>query len=144
MSKFTLIKDSSQISTFLECQTLMNYQYQKHLLPSQMVQPVQDVTPLNAGTYGHKLLDIFYKCRAAGLSFNDSMGRAFTYNPDTDTCTCGCHFDSHKVIPALGIRECHRCKKCINFTAKPFDLTPEVRMTVQTSIRNYFAKYATN
>lgn len=142
MNKFTLVLDSSQISTYLECPMLWYYQNVKHLMPSFL--SVQDTSPMNAGTYGHKLLDLYYRNRFRGLNLNDAAAAAFSYNPDTDSCECGCSLDSHKLIPLLNIRECHRCKHCYNFKAKPFTLDMQTRIAVQNRLREYFYTYQSN
>jgi hypothetical protein len=99
---------------------------------------------MNAGTYGHKLLDIYYKERCNGESLNEAAARAFAYNPDTDTCKCGCSFSSHRLIPALNIQECHRCSRCFNFTPKPFELDLGTRAAVLNRLREYFFTYQNN
>jgi hypothetical protein len=142
MSKYTLVLDSSQISEFLECQQKWYFKYVKHLVPTFIES--QDSLPMNAGTYGHKLLDIYYRARYARASLNDAAARAFAYNPDTDTCECGCSLDSHKFIPQLNIQECHRCTKCFNFKPKPFSLDMGTRIAVQNRVREYFFTYQSN
>ena len=169
MSKYTLVLDSSQISTFLECQQLWYYKYVKHLVPNYLLpQQEQSSEPMNAGTYGHKLLDIYYRARVRGFSLNDAAAVAFSYNPDVDTCVCGCTLDCHQVIEKLKVTECTKCRKCLKphlldstkfdpvsgeelektlkpaWEPKPFELSSSTRMAVQTRLTEYFYKYQHN
>lgn len=141
-TKTTLILDSSKISLFLECPQKWYFNSIKHLVPNYIQEP--DSMPMKAGTYGHKLLEIYYTQRCGGASLNDAAAAVFSYNPDTDTCVCGCHKDSHKYIELLNLTECHKCKKCINFTPKQFDLSMETRIAVKNRLREYFLTYEKN
>lgn len=143
MSKHTLVIDSSQISQYLECPREWQYSHVKQLVPNRVVLD-DEVKALNAGSYGHKILDIYYKERASGLNLNDSYTKAVAYDADKDTCECGCSIDYHKYIPAFKIHECHRCKKCLNFKAKPYALDMETRQIVQSRLRQYFFNYQMN
>lgn len=143
MAKHTLVLDSSQISSFLECKQYWNLRYQKKLILSAAAH-AQSSQPMNAGTYGHKLLDLYYRNRVNNISFNESIARAFAYDPDTDTCVCGCGLESHKFLTQLNVTECQRCKKCLKFTAKPFDLDKSTRIAVMNRLREYFAVYQMN
>ena len=140
MSKTTIVLDSSQIACFEECQTLQYYQNIKKLQPLAR----EENEAMNAGTYGHKLLDIYYRARTRGLSLDEAAKQSFSYNPDTDTCECGCSLDSHKYLSQLNLTECHRCKSCLNFKAKPFALDSGIRMAVQNRLREYFFTYQSN
>jgi hypothetical protein len=141
MSKFTLVLDSSQISMYLECPQLWYNKYVLKLEPNQ----TQPADAMNAGTYGHKLLDIYYRLRRrGGLSLNSIVEVCFAYDPDNDTCECGCAKDLHKVIPSINITECQRCKKCLKFRPHPFPLNQENRYTVRNRFRDYVFKYQDN
>lgn len=138
--KFTLILDSSQIATFLECPQLWDYQYQQRLQTSTVQ---QDKSAMNAGTYGHKLLDIYYKAKVRGLTLNSCIDLAFSYDPDKDECECGCSLDYHKKLsPDVDILECQKCKKCLNnFRPKKFELNQETRFAVRNRFRDYCFQY---
>lgn len=140
MAKFTLVLDSSQITNFLECPEQWNNQYQKRLflvgaIPSEA---------MNAGTYGHKILDLYYKDKYQGLAFNEAAARAMSYDPDKDTCECGCSVDSHKYLSLINLTECQRCKHCLAFRPKHFELDTSIRMAVQNRLREYFFTYQSN
>lgn len=60
----TIIADSTRISTFLECPEKLNLGYIQNLTPSNQVD--EDMA---AGAYGHKLLEIYYKNKNAGLQY---------------------------------------------------------------------------
>jgi hypothetical protein len=102
---------------------------------------------MNAGTYGHHLLDIYYAQRRRGLSLNDAAATAFQYDPDKETCQCGCNYRDHKRIELLNIEECQHCKinkRCIHFVPRPFELDLSTRQAVQTRVREYFFTYQHN
>lgn len=90
ISKFTLILDSTQITAFLECPQMWDYQYRERLLPNDARQN----TPMDMGTYGHKLLEIIYKERAKGNG-NDALAKAFEYDIDKKTCRCSHGCEKH-------------------------------------------------
>ena len=83
MSKTILILDSSQIDTFLTCSTQWYYSYKRRLIPRN----ARLNTPMDMGTYGHKLLEIIYKERSKGNSAG-AIDEAFEYNLDKETCRC--------------------------------------------------------
>lgn len=76
--KFTLILDSTQIQAFSECPQMWQLAYREHLVPIG----TGEKEAMNAGTYGHSMLDIYYKSRAAGRSLDDSLDLSNSYNPD--------------------------------------------------------------
>src|SRR5215467_5546445 len=138
MSKFSLVVDSSQISSFLECPQLWTNYYQKKLEPAHF-QPQDEA--MDMGTYGHKLLDIYYRARFRGLSLNQATELCNAYNPDIDICDCGCGHEFHCPTQIAGIEECKRCKKCIKFRPHPLPLTQPVRQAVLKRFREYCYKY---
>ena len=136
-NKYTLVLDSSQISNFLECPEQWHNKYVKRLIPTFYE---IDRSAMNAGTYGHNS-HIYYRMRSKLLPLNEAMQAAFAYEPDSDTCECGCEAIYHKAIEALKIVECQKCKHCLKFRPHPFDLSPDARSTVRARLRDYFAKY---
>ena len=103
MSKTILILDSSQIDTFLTCPTQWYYSYKRRLIPNN----ARENTPMDMGTYGHKLLEIIYKERAKGNDKN-ALDVAFAYDIDKETCRCAHGQETHgykkltrKEIPEL-------------------------------------------
>lgn len=142
MSKFTLVLDSSQIATYLECPQQWYYQYNQRLYPLA----VQDTSAMDAGTYGHKLLDIYYKSKILSpmLSLNDRIELCYAYDPDIDTCECGCTLMDHTRIQALALEECQRCRYCLSFRPKPFPLSQDIRYQVRNRFKDYLLRYQTN
>ena len=151
MPKYTLILDSSQISTFLECPRLWYYTYQKRLIPSGLAQaPPKDKDPRDIGTYGHRILDLFYKLRFK-MSYNEAAAQALQYDPDIDTCECGCLVDEHRSIPQLNLTECQKCHKCLkqggipsSLVFKLFPLNLDSRMKVRERLKLYWAYWQNN
>ena len=138
MSKFNLVVDSSQISCFLECPQKWVNLYLKKLEPLSF----QADENMNAGTYGHKLLDIYYRLKFRGTGLNSIFEQLNAYDPDKDVCECGCTKDFHCLVPGLeGIEECQRCKKCLKFRPHPFELNTKTRKKVIKRIVDYTAKY---
>lgn len=72
MSKFTLVLDSTQLNSWLECPQRWNYMYQEHLVPKAFVEK----EALNAGAYGHKLLDVYYKGRSQSKQLGEILTEA--------------------------------------------------------------------
>ena len=137
--KFTLVVDSSQITTFLTCPQLWYNLNIQRIVPVSLREKDE---AMNAGTYGHKLLDIYYRMRFRKFSLNDAVAACFAYNPDNVMCDCGCPADVHKVV--LSFNECTRCKKCLKFRPHPFPLSAENRIAVRNRFRDYCFKYNGN
>lgn len=134
MAKSTLVVDSSQIATFLECpQKWYNY-YVKRLEPLAM--PDTDEA-MNAGTFGHKLIEIYYRLKSRHLPSKEITDAVMAYNPDIDTCECGCPKDLHCPVPLFETEECTRCKKCTKFRPHPFKLDTKIRKKVYNRMRDY-------
>jgi len=136
--KFALTLDSSQISTFLECPELWNNKYNKLLEPLYF----KENEAMSRGTYGHKLLDIYYRMRSRHLSQNDAFDKMLDYDPDNDTCECGCSKDFH--CPVGDIVECRKCKKCMAFRPIPFVLNKKDRDKVIKRLRDYYKEWYEN
>lgn len=145
--KFTLVMDSSQIQLFLTCPLKWYYTYVKRLVPVSY-DATEEEKAMNMGTYGHKLLDIFYRSKMEGLSLKDTIERCWAYNPDKDLCECGCPHELHKSLLADGldgeIQECQRCTHCIKYRPHPFPLAVDVRSTVFNRFKDYVYKWQGN
>ncbi len=106
---------------------------------------------MNAGTYGHQVLDIYYTLRAQGVSFNDAFGQALDFCPDKDfKCKCGHIKKEHsRNVPEfnIGPSGCLRCldlAPCKNFDPVPFELSQDLRFAVKNRLRDYFFTYQNN
>lgn len=60
--KQTVILDSTQISAFLECERIWQFAYRENLTLTAAAPKI----PMAQGTYGHKLLELYYKAKASG------------------------------------------------------------------------------
>ena len=140
--KFTLVLDSSQIQLFLTCPMKWYLTYVKRLVPANY-DAMKEEQAMNMGTYGHKLLDIFYRSKMEGLSLKDTIERCWSYDPDRDLCECGCPEDLHKQL-AEGIQECQRCSKCCKYRPHKFSLAADVRGTVFNRFKDYCYKWQGN
>ncbi len=144
MSKFILTLDSSQLANFSDCPMYWNYANNECLGYAHE----QEKEAMNAGTYGHYLLDIFYTKRAQGESINDAAAAAFAFNPDTEfQCSCGHILKEHT---RTLLHHNHACSKCLThaicwkFDPKPFTLSQDMRIAVKTRLREYFLTYSQN
>ncbi len=146
--KFTLILDSTQIQSFSECPELWNLAYRQHLVHAYE----GEKEAMNAGTYGHAMLDVYYKGRAAGRSLDDSLDLANEYNIDAQTCQCGHRIEDHCLILKQDktIREAEdlTCDKngcaCEIFQPVPFALSQDLRYLVRARFRDHIFKYRNN
>ena len=75
----TLILDSSQISSFLECQEKWNLSYIENLTRSNVTD-----NPIAAGTLMHKYLEIYYKKIGEGHPPLNAYQIAGSFNPDKE------------------------------------------------------------
>lgn len=75
--QFTLAADASQVDQFLQCPTSWYWKYRRNLSISK-----EEGIYLTAGTYGHHLLDQYYKRVAMGDNLNDAF--AFAIGLDVD------------------------------------------------------------
>jgi hypothetical protein len=75
MSKLTLILDSTQLATFLECPTEWRYSFHENLTPAA----VEPNISILMGTFGHALMDIYYKSKAQGLSVPQARDAAMDW-----------------------------------------------------------------
>lgn len=135
MEKFTLILDSTQIQSFSECPQMWQLAYREHLVPIG----AGEKEAMNAGTYGHSMLDIYYKSRAAGRSLDDSLDLANSYDPDRVICKCGHTPEQHTQI----VTACMICD-CVKFEGVPFALSQDLRYLVRARFRDHVFKYRNN
>src|ERR1700676_1418050 len=125
--KFILILDSTQLASFSECPQLWDYNYQQRLMPAAR----KEATPLDMGTYGHKLLEIIYKERIRGTKDSEAIQKAFDFNIDKETCRCGHSHNKHPYVEVdldggdevCTSISCH----CKNFEQVTFPLSVEQR-----------------
>lgn len=140
MPKKILILDSSQISTFLECERMWDYNYRQSLVTIQQAETTKS-SAIAMGTYGHKLLEIYYKGIGSGYLPAAMLERALNFNPDDHECTCE-HLKSLHIL--LGEKtECNECE-CQQYKAQPFPLDEESRELVKQRVREYVWTYSHN
>jgi hypothetical protein len=139
MNKTILILDSSQIDAFLTCPSLWDYEYRKRLIKAERT----GNTPMDMGTYGHKLLEIYYKEQAKGQDSTKALGAAFAYDLDKNTCHCGHGIEHHRqvqisVIDPLTPQACASIGcTCTMFSAVPFPLDVTDRSAVRDRVLMY-------
>lgn len=142
MSKLTLVLDSSQIAHFLECPTLWKYS-DKEQLTTAIAEPKE---ALLKGTFGHRLMDIYYKSKASGLTQTQAMEKAYAFNPDNETCECGHPLHDHETDypeSPTAICKCLKCN-CTEPQAKPFSLDKACRQEVRQRFVEYCYTYINN
>lgn len=79
-NKLTLILDSTQIACFGECPRMWHYEHEVFMEPSD----IGEKELMNMGTYGHKLLEVYYKARSEGKTMSEASSLAEQYNIDAD------------------------------------------------------------
>lgn len=131
MPKTILILDSSQIDTFLTCPTQWYYGCKRRLIPNN----ARENTPMDMGTYGHKLLEIIYKERAKGNSKN-AIDIAFAYDIDKETCHCAHGKEIHAIVADF-----EKCRSvgcpCEKFEPIEFPLSAPDRAFVRDRVLDY-------
>jgi hypothetical protein len=85
VSKLTIVADSTQIARFLECPMLWNLEFKENL--AAIALPPNDAIMM--GSYGHKLMDLFYKATARGVKTADALEQAIAFNPDSEAGEAG-------------------------------------------------------
>lgn len=79
MSRQIVIADSSRISTFSECQEKFDLSYEQNLTHFD-----DNKEAISAGTYGHKLMEIFYTLRANNVTESKAAERALSFDVDQE------------------------------------------------------------
>lgn len=138
MSKHTIIRDSTQISSFLDCPQMWEYDHQEHLQLS-LAKPNDAMI---MGSYGHEMLERYYKLRAVNTGITAALEEVLAWNPDKEFCRCG-HTVKHHLFTskASGPCEMPACQ-CQNFTESPYPLDNDQRTIVKDKLRLYTYTYA--
>lgn len=143
--KTELILDSTQINSFLECPRLHHYEHEMHL---QKVSSKPRRRVMDIGSYGHKLLELFYIGIASGMSRNSALEFCFAYKAE-DICECGHVSDAHKPTstnPILydGISCKYKKCTCLAFTEIPALVSKKDETFLRKRLLEYFATYINN
>lgn len=129
--KFILILDSSQLASFSECPQLWDYSYRQRLMPAAR----RESTPLDMGTYGHRLLEIIYKERANGNE-KAAYDVAIAYDIDKETCRCGHSHEKHASVADFTACRSISCN-CKDFVGVQFPLSNQERSQVKRRVLEY-------
>lgn len=79
MPRQILVLDSSQITAYGECQMYWNLKYNENLTSSNEVRD-----DMAQGTYGHKLLELYYMNRGLGMKVADAWHDANQFHAEQD------------------------------------------------------------
>lgn len=120
--KFTLILDSSQIGNFLTCNEKWNLA-SRELIRIKRTKEFREAMMM--GTYGHAILDSYYKAKAAGKNYSLALSEALRFDIDQYYCQCGLLVSQHP------------CAECSNLEIVPFELSKEKRKIVTDRIQLY-------
>lgn len=120
--KFTLILDSSQIGLFLTCNQLWNLSAREQI---QIKRTREFRETMLMGTYGHAILDSYYKGKAAGKNFALALNEALKFDIDNYYCKCGLLISQH---PSTD---------CTQLEIVPFELDREKRKIVRDRVQMY-------
>jgi PD-(D/E)XK nuclease superfamily len=137
MPKQVVILDSSQIDAYLTCPQMHNYNYTQSLVQAGTSSKKDEAMLM--GTYGHKMLEIYYKCLGRGKTPTNAIEAAEAFNPDNETCTCGHSEMDHLTTGCLQ----NKCE-CKEWKPQPFPLDVTVRSLVKQRFREYCWTYAAN
>lgn len=145
MTKLPLILDSTQITAFLECP---RYWYRKHIQRLQLPTAFPRRRVMDIGSYGHKLLEIFYYEIASGRSRKDAIERSFSYHPE-QVCECGHmeHFHKESSSDPILFDGLHcKFKKCTCETFTPTEalVSKKDEEFLRQRLLEYFAVYTNN
>ncbi len=128
MPKDTIILDSTQVSSFQYCHQMWKLEHDEHLTLSN-AKPNDAMT---MGSFGHEMLELFYKYRAVGSDIGKSLEKALEFNPDQEFCKCG-HGKKYHTIDEPP-NPCTHCK-CLNFEPTLYPLNEEQRTLVRERVR---------
>src|SRR5712692_881210 len=104
MPKQVLVADSTQINSFLECERLWNYTHRERLA----LREVRPSYSKQMGSYGHKLLEIYYRACANGCCSSEmAMKAALAFDFDNWMCDCGHSSSNH--LPSPQASYCLNC-----------------------------------
>lgn len=136
MSKHTIIRDSTQISSFLDCPQMWKYDHDEHL----QLTLAKPNDAMISGSYGHEMLERYYKMRAINESINNALECVLEWNPDHEFCQCGHTIkfhDAHENAPCV-MPQCN----CQSFMGTTYPLDNDQRRIVKDKIRLYTYTYA--
>lgn len=155
-NKQSLVLDSSQISTFLDCPQQWDYCYNESLVTIGEAVSTKS-SAMAMGTLIHKYLEIYYKERANG-NYSAAADVALAFDPDDQDCKCGHLKVNHVLMHSINIaetcvspdmltetdtNECRDCD-CQDYRPEPFPVTPEDRELVRKRFLEYTWTYAKN
>lgn len=129
--------DSSQISAFLECPRKWYYSYARRL--SHISGPPSEA--LVMGTYGHKLLELYYKKRAEGKSANDATDFAMAFEPEQETVCVHCKNPFVLHYYEGNNMQCELGTDSNIFSPTPFPITDDARKLVKKRFHEYTRIY---
>lgn len=151
MSKQTLILDSSQIQSYLECPQLWKYSRVDNIVPADS-KTEEHSPPAIQGSYGHKLLERYYKKIAVGATLAEAMDWALSVKAD-QICECGHEIADHAVLNQnaidrlldTAISECTSVGcTCTNPIPSKVEITKPEKDKVANRFRDYCYTYSAN
>jgi len=137
MNRTTLVLDSSQISTFLECPKKWQLSYSEHLTSSTEVRE-----EMMLGTFGHKLLEIYYTKLALGSSVQNAVKAVAEFDPNKETCECNHLHTQHDRDYLAEAEPCtsYNCG-CRDFIGAKYPLSEEKQKAVRDRFQVYWMTY---
>lgn len=140
--KVTLILDSTQITDFLTCPSLWAFGHRERLEPVGS----EAKEAMTIGTYGHKLLELWYKGKAGGKGPIEAIGVALAYDFDKETCRCQHSKENHAQGYGIDLEAHKHCThigcQCQSFEPSTFPLDLPVRELVRQRFREYTYTYS--
>lgn len=136
----TLNIDSSQISSFLTCPRQWYYGYSRRL--TSISGPPSEAMVL--GTYGHRLLDIYYKARAEGKTIPESSAMAWDFEPEQETNCLKCKGERRNLTVEGYCPLQNPEDEGHLFEPTPFPLSADGRKLVKKRFLEYTCVYVQN
>jgi hypothetical protein len=130
--KFVLVMDSSQLDTFDTCPQMWYYQYHEGLMQVN----ARPNVPMDMGTYGHKLLELYYKSISREFNPVKAMNYALKFDFDKEICHCGHNQDKHDLI------EFGPCCETIGCTCQQFEpIEFPLNLQQRNQVKERFIEY---
>ncbi len=82
MSKIIITRDSTQIDAFLTCEQYWQYRFQNLLVPAEESTKKKTADSKLMGSYGHALLEVYYKNIATGADTTQAANIAYSCRYD--------------------------------------------------------------
>lgn len=134
-NKIIITRDSTQITDFLTCQEYWKNRHKERLVPIRADSSEGKSDAKTMGTFGHLLLERYYKAMACGSLQSAAMANALSFDPDIYKCECGHEAIHHIFSPFQCIFD--GCS-CLEWIPKKLELDEPSRARVRNRLKDYW------